>query len=100
MRRVEIADDMHVVPAVSQRLQVRQEHHVMAVPVVRKHAEYASRRHAAAVRRLQKGGNAEQQRGNGGINHDRVSRELIATDCRRGTNEIGVRTKYRTRRAA
>lgn len=72
MRRLEIADDVHVVAAVRQRPQIRQEHHVMAVPVVREHAEYAH-----PGRYLQDGGEqCHREYGGGGgggdVDHDGV----------------------------
>lgn len=47
MRRRKVADDMHIVTAICQSAQVRQESHVMTVPLVRKHAQYAGRGYAA-----------------------------------------------------
>ncbi|KAE9545681.1 hypothetical protein AGLY_001224 [Aphis glycines] len=57
VRRCEIADYVHVVSAVCQSPQVRHEHHVMAVPLVREHSEYASRGRAV---RSGHGGSDEQ----------------------------------------
>jgi len=66
VRRIEIANYVHIVSAVCQCPQVRQEHHVMAVPVVREHSENTSR--GRAVKRGHRG--RDEKIRHSGVHHN------------------------------